>query len=189
MTDRQCTCKRCGASFLPCEGSTGQYCSRSCSNRRASGVGSLPASLSAGVCERCGRDFVFRARDRSRFCSADCRGGVNIYGKRRRMSEKDYAANFWRRCQQTASGCMEWTATRFRRGYGKVAMFGSSKVTSAHRVAWELTNGPIPDGLWVLHKCDNRSCCRPDHLFLGTPLDNVQDMLRKGRGSHQARVG
>jgi hypothetical protein len=52
-----------------------------------------------------------------------------------------------------------------------------------HRVAWELAFGPIPEGLWVLHHCDNPPCVRPDHLFLGTNLDNVQDKCRKGRGA------
>jgi len=49
-------------------------------------------------------------------------------------------------------------------------------------VAWEDVNGPISDGLWVLHRCDNPPCCRPDHLFLGTPADNTADMIAKGRG-------
>ena len=50
-----------------------------------------------------------------------------------------------------------------------------------HRLMWEQKNGPVPDGLFVLHRCDVRACCNPDHLFLGTPLDNMQDMHAKGR--------
>jgi hypothetical protein len=61
-------------------------------------------------------------------------------------------------------------------------MFGER---GAHRVSWVLTNGPILDGLCVLHRCDNRICVNPSHLFLGTKKDNFQDMITKGRGSLQ----
>lgn len=50
-----------------------------------------------------------------------------------------------------------------------------------HQVAWILTNGPIPPGMGVLHRCDNQPCCNPSHLFIGTQADNVADMVAKGR--------
>jgi hypothetical protein len=53
--------------------------------------------------------------------------------------------------------------------------------TTAHRVSWTIHNGPIPDSLYVLHKCDNPPCSNPDHLFLGTHLENIADMVAKGR--------
>ncbi|MGH7024521.1 MAG: HNH endonuclease signature motif containing protein [Caulobacteraceae bacterium] len=57
----------------------------------------------------------------------------------------------------------------------------------AHRLAWELANGPIPDGLLILHKCDNPVCCNPDHLFLGTAADNHADCAAKGRAAFQRK--
>ena len=71
-------------------------------------------------------------------------------------------------------------------GYGRVYMGqrdGRSVHVGAHRVAWEKVNGPIPDGMQVLHKCDNPPCVNEDHLFLGTHRDNMIDMTEKGRGN------
>lgn len=78
--------------------------------------------------------------------------------------------------------CWEWQGHRVASGYGHLS-FGqaTNKVKAAHRISWEIHYGPIPDGLWVLHKCDNRACCNPSHLFLGTAKDNFDDMLQKGR--------
>ena len=72
------------------------------------------------------------------------------------------------------TGCHNWTGTMGDKGYGLVLI-------SAHRLAYELAHGPIPDGLLVLHKCDNPPCCNPEHLFLGTSADNTADKMRKGR--------
>jgi len=77
------------------------------------------------------------------------------------------------------SGCWIWTGSCFRLGYGSVRFEG--KTRSAHRLAWELLRGPIPEGLNVLHKCDVPSCVNPDHLFAGTHQENMQDKAAKGR--------
>jgi hypothetical protein len=82
------------------------------------------------------------------------------------------------------NGCIEWTKARSTFGYGRITRGARGAGWAfTHRVAWELANGPIPDGMCVLHRCDNPPCCNPDHLFLGTLSDNTQDMIAKGRGS------
>lgn len=75
-------------------------------------------------------------------------------------------------------GCMEWNGSK-RNGYGRVII--NKKTISSHRFSYELYIGKIPDGLCVLHMCDNPSCIRPDHLFVGTYGDNNRDRANKGR--------
>jgi hypothetical protein len=86
---------------------------------------------------------------------------------------------FWAKVAR-GPGCWEWTGA-LSRGYGQFAVGGSKRVLGAHRVSWEHVNGPVPPGLFVLHRCDNPRCVRPDHLFIGTIKDNTADMLAKGR--------
>lgn len=85
------------------------------------------------------------------------------------------------------SGCWLWekTVAREKKPYGRISHLG--RMYAAHRVAYELYVGPIYDGLWVLHKCDNPACVNPDHLRLGTGMDNVQDRDAKGRTAAGSR--
>lgn len=80
------------------------------------------------------------------------------------------------------SGCWEWCGAINPDGYGKVTYHG--RAVGAHRVAYEAWIGPIPDGLFVCHTCDNRKCISPEHLWVGTNADNMADMSRKGRSRH-----
>lgn len=90
-----------------------------------------------------------------------------------------------------ANGCRLWQGGLTANGYGKFGHRdgGRQYTLTASRIAWELTNGPIPDGQQVLHRCDVRACCEPLHLFLGTQLENMQDCLAKGRYGVNGLVG
>ena len=89
---------------------------------------------------------------------------------------------FWSKVEEQ-DGCLVFKSYYDRDGYGRYRLDGgrSAPKIKAHRAAWILTHGEIPEGMFVLHKCDNPPCVNPEHLFLGTPKDNMIDMVRKGR--------
>jgi hypothetical protein len=94
---------------------------------------------------------------------------------------KTLSERFWEKVVKT-DDCWLWIGAQVVRptcSYGIITIEGRPE--HAHRVAWTLVYGPIPEGLNVLHRCDNELCCRPDHLFLGTQLANMLDMVAKGR--------
>ena len=79
----------------------------------------------------------------------------------------------------TSTGCWVWLGCKRKEGYGRISVKGRSEAT--HRMSYTLFNGTIPKGLLVCHKCDNPSCINPEHLFVGTDLDNSKDKIKKGR--------
>lgn len=89
---------------------------------------------------------------------------------------------FWKRVEKQEGGCWEWTGSVNGSGYGLVGEGGrEGKYLTTHRYSYSLHKGDIPAGMVVMHSCDNKRCVNPDHLSLGTPKDNTQDAVRKGR--------
>ena len=94
---------------------------------------------------------------------------------------------FWNRVEKRqANECWLWIGPQNGLGYGKFRVPGNRHY--AHRFSYELKNGPIPAGLFVLHHCDNPACVNPEHLFLGTQRDNIRDAMSKGRKYTQPRA-
>jgi hypothetical protein len=93
------------------------------------------------------------------------------------------------RAVEAPTGCWEWQGQVNNLGYGVVGFKADHgwTTTTAHRKFYELTVGPIPDGIQVNHHCDNRRCINPDHLFLGTQTDNIRDMMAKRRDNFRGK--
>lgn len=125
-----------------------------------------------GVCQRTLRDILHR---RSWNSITD---GMDLPEIKKKV-KSDYVSNFWSKVNKE-NECWIWNGGLTKKGYGQ---FHSKKIeeSRAHRVAWLIVYGPIPKGLHVCHKCDIRSCVNPDHLFLGTNQDNVNDKVAKNR--------
>jgi hypothetical protein len=153
-------CDYCGKYY---EGCGRNFCSKNCLHK------SLIKPKTGRYCDECGAYYIGQGKY---FCSRKC-------------SDKRYSRNKKERFMSNVivldiQECWDWSGS-MRGGYGLFHFNGNPFIAS--RVAWELAYGEIPKNICVLHKCDRPICCNPNHLFLGTPADNMHDMARKGRAS------
>ena len=148
-------------------------------------VGKYPIRFVRAVCE-CGtaRDVRWASLNSATNGSKSC-GCLKSEVTSARFSAP-VEPRFWSKvARRQGDQCWEWQAASNARGYGTFGANGKSCL--AHRLAWELVNGAIPEGMLVCHTCDNPKCCNPQHLWLGTNAENIEDMRRKGRA--RARRG
>lgn len=156
------------------------------------------------ICEVCKKEYqrkTWKNRQTSRFCSRECHYTMTgTWVKGNPLGFK------WEECNEQQiferlklnyeklvirkNGCWDWKGnTDSRRGYGRVVYRARNKSIPAHVASWKINRGKIPKGMCVLHKCDNRSCTNPDHLFLGTNFENVRDMVYKNRQAKGSNAG
>lgn len=134
------------------------------------------------LCERCGGTFAVKpskvARGAGRYCSRACQYGLTLA---ERLDSKVNRAGPVPQHRPEFGPCWEWQGATAN-GYGTIGGGPGTGILKTHRVSWERHNGAIPEGLYVLHHCDNRRCVNPAHLFLGDHQANMADMFAKGRG-------
>lgn len=165
-----------------------KYCSRKCMSSN------FIIELVDKLCIRCGNSFkVENSRKyRAKFCSPKC---IMYTGPKESLSHSK-GKGFWQIADNEQKltkikelfektvikkdGCWEWRNSKLRSGYGSISI-GRHKFLSAHRVSWIIHYGEIPEGLLVCHRCDNKECTNPEHLFLGTYKDNSIDCVNKNR--------
>lgn len=126
------------------------------------------------VCGTCGKEYRPKALKQIS-CSGACRGLAQ---------RKAAQARFWERMDKTGS-CWLWRGAVTTHGYGCVKW--DERVLGAHKVAYTLVKGEVPAGMQIRHSCDTRLCCNPEHLEIGTHIDNMADMAARGRGQKDGK--
>jgi Autographiviridae endonuclease len=150
----------------------------------------------------CGKEFgpklVIRSRNKLRYSKAQCCSPEcsRVLGDLRHPTSyrchDTQSDRFWSKVENASGAdCWQWLGHTEDYGYGMFSIKRNGKHISvlAHRMAWELRRGPIPDGLCVLHHCGNPGCVNPDHLFLDTRTGNMEDKVRKGRQAKGESAG
>lgn len=134
------------------------------------------------ICDTCEEPFLVKVyihkRGQGRYCSIVCRN---------QESSNRTPGQFWNEIDKSGGpdACWYWKGKKDPTIYYRTKLRG--KEVKVYRASWEFVNGPIPEGLCGLHKCDNPPCCNPSHIFVGTAIDNVQDRTRKGRSARGAK--
>lgn len=149
-------------------------------------------------CDCCGKMFEYSLsrRPNARFCSRSC------LSKQTKKEQDEKRSLDWSNETEQESlnamkakfdkfvikseGCWDWSGTKNKQGYG--GMLHRHKVLKAHRVSYMIHKGMIPDGLFILHRCDNTSCSNPEHLFLGNQSENMIDMVSKNRNHVRNKI-
>lgn len=153
------------------------------------GRGKSPARTILKRCAQCSKAFTVNAHEVKRgkagtYCSKTC---VN---HARRYKRTPPADRFWLKVKKAgADECWIWIGARYPSGYGKLADDWRDGPMPAHRFSYKLHHGPIPEGLHVMHSCDNRPCVNPRHLSVGTCLDNMRDKVFKNRSYRKLPAG